>query len=172
MAYVQSFTVSQTALNPALVIFTDTSTGTDGAITQRRITITDSQNNYIVVSGTTTNYNQWPLATNPISLNLLTTDLAVSIKVDWLSVTNVVLYTLTNQFCLSFFNKAFMYYLAQQESLTPNIVQDTNYYNNKAMFWTTIVSADNAVEIGDDIAASQNQLNVGTNMRLQESLYF
>jgi hypothetical protein len=172
MSFSENFSISQTALNPALAIATDTSTGTDNNISQRRITFTTSTGSTLVVAGTSTSYNQWPLATNPISLNVLTQDYAVSVKVDWLDVTNVVLYSKTQSYCLAYYNKQFMYYLTQQESLNPSILQDTNYVSNKAKLWVSIVGAVNAVEFGADIAASQNELNIGTNLRLNENLFY
>jgi hypothetical protein len=172
MAFSAAFTVAQFTTNPALVQFNDVSSGVDAAITQRRITITDSQNNYIVVAGVTTTYNQWALITNPITLNLLTTDLAVSIRVDWLDVGNNVLYTVTTSYCLDYFNRAFFYALTQNEGLTPGLIQSNNYYTNKAKLWVTIHSAEEAVIFGNDIAASQNQLNIGTKLRLNQLYYF
>lgn len=172
MALTPSFTISQTALNPALVYATDTSTGSDAAVTARRITFTDANGNTLVTSGTTTSYNAWALVDTTGTFNVLTQDYAVSILVQWVNVSGTVLYSSTQSYCLAYFNKQFMYYLTQLESLNPTIVQDANYYANKAKFWTTIVGAVNAVEFGSDIAASQNELNVGTEMRLNESKYF
>lgn len=172
MALTPSFTISQTALNPALVYATDTSTGSDAFVTARRITFTDANSNTLVTSGTTTTYNAWALVDTTGTFNVLTQDYAVSILVQWVNVSGTVLYSSTQSYCLAYFNKQFMYYLTQLESLNPTIVQDANYYANKAKFWTTIVGAVNAVEFGSDIAASQNELNVGTEMRLNESKYF
>jgi len=172
MPYVQNFSISQSPLNPALIIAENTSTGTDAAITQLRIYFQTTAGTYLVESGVTTTYNAWALANLSDEFDVLTSDFALSIKVDWLNVSNVVLYTKTVNYCLAFYNKGFMYYLTSNEAITPNIVQDTNYYNNKAKFWTSIVSAVNAVEYGDDIAASQKQLDVGTEMRLNQAKYF
>ncbi len=172
MPFSPAFSLSRTPLNDALVIATDDSTGVDASITQRRITLTDCNGDTLVVSGTTTSYNSWPLVTNPISLSLLSTDTAVSALVQWLDVSNAVLYSSTQSYCLANYGKSFLYYLEQQNSLTPGIVQDANFSNNLAALWADIRGALNAVEEGNDIAASQNALNRANNLRLNESLYF
>ena len=108
MALTPAFSVSQTPVNPALVIFTDTSSGVDAAVTARVITITNSAGSYIVTIGASGNTIAWPLATNPLTINLLKKDTAVSARVDWVNVSGVVLYTLTQQFCLAEFNQAYL----------------------------------------------------------------
>lgn len=172
MPFSQNFTVAQTSANPAFVIITDTSTGSDGAIDSRRIYITDCFGNYIVPSGTTTDYIDWPLVDNPISLNILTQDTAANVMVEWLDNTQQVLYELNNNYCFSEFNKQFLYYLIQLQSQTYNIIQDNNYWGNVGILWTNIIGAINAVEIGDDIFASQACLNRATNMNQNQAYYF
>lgn len=167
-----AFTISQTVLNPALIIAEDTSTGSDVAITGKRITFTTAYGTTLVESGATTSYNVWATADNPDSFDVLTEDYALSILVQWVNVSGTVLYSSTQSYCLAYYNKQFLYELVQNQALTPGIVQDQNYWSNMAIFHTTIVGAVNAVEIGADIAASQNMLNKGTEMRLNESLYF
>lgn len=172
MPYSQNFTVSQTSANPAFVIITDTSTGSDPAIDSRRIYITDCNGNAVVPAGTTTTYIDWPLLDNPISLDLLTQDMALNVKVEWLDNATQILYELDNNYCLSEYNKQFLYYLIQLQSLTYNIIQDNNYWGNVGIFWANIIGAINAVEIGDDIFASQTCLNRATLMAQNQAYYF
>tara|TARA_R110000868_G_scaffold232383_1_gene485879 strand:- start:2022 stop:2546 length:525 start_codon:yes stop_codon:yes gene_type:complete len=174
MAFTQNFTISQTPANPAFVIVTDTSIGdplTNG-IASRRITITDCNGNYLVPTGTTTNYIDWSLPNNPISLDLLTQDMALNVLVQWLDSNGVVVVQLDNNYCLSEFNKQFLYYLIQLQSHNYNIIQDTNYWGNVGIFWSNIIGAINSVEIGDDIFASQTCLNRATNMAQNQAFYF
>lgn len=172
MPFTQSFTVSQTPLNPSIIVITDTSTGTDALIVSRRVTIKDSEGNYIVPSGTTTNYVVWDIGTNPLSLNVLTQDTAANIKVEWLYAGNVVHYTLNSNYCFTQYNKQFLYYLIQLQSLNYNIIQDGNYWGNVGIFWTNIIGAINSVEIGNDIVAAQICLNRATYMASNQSKYF
>lgn len=172
MPIVPAITVAQSPLAPENVILTDTSSGSDASITSRRAYIQDSEGNYLVESGVVTDYNVWALATNPITLDVLTTDTAVTITIQWLDVSNNVLYSFDDEYCLAEFNKGFLYYLEQQLSLNPGIQQDANYDANVSIFWSNIRGALNAVSTGDDIAASQACLNRCNNMRLNQTFYF
>jgi len=167
-----AFTVSQSAISPENVTVTDTSTDITGSITQRRVFFQTTQGTYLVQSGTTTDYEQWALADTSDTWNILTTDQALSIIVQWLDVSNAIVETLTQVFCLSQYNKQFFYYLVQNQALTPSILQDTTYFSNMANYWMNITGAIQAVEIGADINASQNCLDRATNMMNNQSLYF
>lgn len=169
-----SFTISQSALNPAGVTATDTSTGVDAAVTQRRIFFQNSQGQYVTTSGTTdaSAYEAWAYADTSETWELLEEDLAVTVTVQWLNVSNAVLYTLTQVYCLPQFNKQFFYYLVQNQALTPSVLQDTNYAANMAAYWTYITGAIQAIEIGADVAASQNCLNRATEMMQNQNMYF
>lgn len=168
-----AFTVSQSAETPANVTFEDTSTGSDVAVTQRRIYVTDSNGDYVTPSGTSTDYIAWPLATNPITVqDLLTEDLAVSITVQWLNVSNTVLYEETEVFCLREFNIQNFIYLIQNQALTPGIVQDTNYFSNLALYWINIEGANTMIVDAADLAGSQNCLNRATEMMNNQLLFF
>lgn len=172
MSFTQNFSVAQTALNPSLVIANDISTGVDAAIAQRRIYFKNSQGEYVVPVGTTTDYVEWVLVNNPINVDLLTKDQALEVRVDWLSAGGTVLYTLTQKYCFSQYNKQFLYYLIQLQSLTFNVIQDTNYWGNVALLWTNIIGAINAVEIADDIYASQVCLDRATYMASNQEKFF
>lgn len=173
MPFSPIFTVSQSAEAPTTCIFTDSSTGSDVLITSRRIYITDSGGNAVVPAGTSTAYISWAYGTNPLTvLNLILVDTAVSVTVQWLDVSNAVLYEDDDSFCLAQNNKQFFYYLIQQQGLTPSIVQDANYFSNLAMYWTNIIGAIQAIEDASDLAGSQNCLNRATEMMTNESKYF
>jgi len=172
MPYSQNFTVAQTPINPAYIIVTDTSTGSDPLIIGRTITIKDSFGNYLVPEGITTNYIDWPLVDISISLNILTQDVAANVLVEWLYAGPVIQYSLNRNYCFSQYNKQFLYYLIQLQAHNYAIIQDNNYWGNVGIFWTNITGAINAVEIGDDIAASQACLSRATFMAQNQSIYF
>jgi hypothetical protein len=112
------------------------------------------------------------LTVNPISLDLLSTDTAVNVQVDWLDSSTNVLYTVNTNYCLAEFSKQFLYYLIQLQSLNYQIIQDSNYWGNVGIFWTNIRGAINAVEIGNDIFAAQVCLNRTIFMSQNQSFYF
>lgn len=169
-----SFTISQSALNPGAVTANDTSTGTDVLVTQRRIFFQNSQGQYLTTSGTSSSsaYESWAYADASETWDLLDEDAALAITVQWLDVNNAVRYTLTQIYCLAEYNKQFFYYLVQQQAITPSILQDVNYAANMAAYWTNIIGAIQAVEIGADISASQNCLNRATDMMQNQTKYF
>jgi hypothetical protein len=172
MSYTQNFSVAQTALNPSLVIANDISTGVDAAIAQRRIYFKDSNGEYVVPEGTTTDYVEWVLVNNPITIDLLKKDQALEVRVDWLDAGGTVLYTLTQKYCFPQYNKQFLYYLIQLQSLTFNVIQDTNYWGNVALLWTNIIGAINSIEIADDIYASQVCLDRATFLASNQEKFF
>jgi hypothetical protein len=167
-----SFSVSQPAATPNIIVVTDTSTGVDVAVTQRRVYVQDATGNYLVPSGTTTDYIQWSYSDVAINLDVLTTDSAVNVRVDWLNVSNVVLYTENNNYAFTQYNRQFFVYLVQLQGLTPGVVQDANYFSNSAILWTMIQAAINAVEYGNNIAAAQNCLSIANQLRLNQAYSF
>jgi hypothetical protein len=167
-----AFTAQQSPSNPNTVVLVDDSTGSDVAISSRRVYIQNSSGDYLVPTGTTTSYVVWPYADDSISLDILDEDTAVSIKLDWLNSGGTILYTLTQQFCLDMYSKLFFYQLVQMQGVTPSIPQDTNYFSNMALFWATVEGAENAIVLAQDLAASQNCLNRCTYMIQQQSNYF
>lgn len=172
MSLAPNFAAAQDADYPNIIILSDTSTGSDGNISFRKVYITDDDGNYLVPAGTTTDYTVWSYSDTSISLNVLSYDMAVSIRVDWCDVDGTQLYTLTQQYCFALYNKQFLYQLVEMQALTPSIVQDTVYFYNLAEFWALIRSAINSVELNDDISASQNCLDKATDMRIAQDTYF
>jgi len=173
MSYSPSFSAAQSAAAPATVVFTDDSTGADAAIVGRRIYVTDNQGNAVVPSGTSTSYIDWPLADNPLTVaNLLPNDLACNVDVQWLDVSDGVLYELDEDYPFVENNKQFYFYLLQQLALYPSTLQDTNYLSNLEQYWAFITGGINAISIGNDISNSQNLINMATEMLQNETKYF
>jgi hypothetical protein len=172
MAITPSFSISQSALNPALVVATDTSTGSDGAIVSRKIFVQKADGTYLIPAGVTTDFTVWPYADASITLDILSVDIGAVITVQWLDVSNAVLYTLTQEYPLAEFNKSFFYYLIQQQALTPGIIQDANYFSNLAVYWMNITGGIQAIEIGADVAAAQNCFDRATYMMQNQSKFF
>lgn len=173
MAYTTvSFSASQIIGNPSVITLVDTHTGVDAAVTQRRAYLQTALATYLVPSGTITSYVQWAIANSSISIDALPQDYALSIRVDWLDVNNVVLYTVTTLFDFTMYSETFYYGLTQNQTSTPNIVNDTNYYNNKMILRCNIDEANNAVTYGSDITSSQAALDRAAYMIANENDYF
>jgi len=173
MAITAIVAVSQSSMTPAYVTLTDQSTGSDVTIVKRRVYFTDSAGNYLP-TGMTTTYTEWNdfPTTTTLTLNLLTQDTAVHLRVDYLTVADVVVTSFEDDYPLSEFNKQFFGYLFQQQALMPRIYQDTNYGSNLAELWINIIGGVYMVEGASDLAAAQNAMNIATNLRLNQNLYF
>lgn len=167
-----AISVSQSPLAPNLITVTDDSTGSDGAITSRRIYFQTPFGTYLVETGTTTSYEPWAYADSSETFDVLPQDYALSIKVDWLDVSNAILYTLTQVYPFAQYGKDFAYYLVQQQAMSYPIVASVPYFNNFAILWGNIVGGVNAVTTGADIAAAQACFDRATNMRLNQQDYF
>ena len=168
-----TFGASQTIGLPSIVTLTDQHTGTDSNVTQRRAYLQTAAGSYLVPSGTTTDYVQWALADTSISIDALAgTDRTLNITVQWLDVSNNVLYTKTLLFCFTMYSETFYYGLTQGQTSSPSIVNDTNYYNNKMILRCSIDEANQAVAYGSDIVSSQSALDRASNLISNENDYF
>lgn len=158
MPLTPSFSVSQPIGNPSVVQITDTSTGSDVAITSRRVYLEDYEGNYVVPSGVTTSYVPWPLTSPTLSIDCLTQDSALQVTVQWLNVTNTTLYTSSSLEGFTLYNESFYYSLTQAQAMVSNpsyIAQDTHYYNNKMKLRLFIDSGNQAISLGNDITSAQ-----------------
>jgi hypothetical protein len=171
MSIVASFTFGQSAEFPNICEAVDTSSGTYGSITQRRIYVSDCTGTYLTGDGSV-QYTEWPLADLSIQLDILSEDTAVSVRVDWLDVSNVVVESVTEQFPCSEFNRQFFYYLLESQGLTPGIYQDLSYVQNLVSLFAGIVGGDEAVERYNDISNAQNCYNRATALRQNQALAF
>lgn len=178
MALTQDFTTYQTVGYPSIITIEDTSTGTDAEVTQRRVTLVDYQGGYVVPSGTTTTYVDFPidsLSGDTLDIDCLTSDKALSITVQWLDVNNVVLYSKTYLKGFTLYNESFYYSLTQSQATQaspPNIIQDTLYYSNKMILRVEIDAGNQAISYGSDIVTAQSSYDRATKLRLNENYYF
>jgi len=173
MSFSPAFTVGQAASDPSAITIEDTSSGSDILITGRLIYITDNNGDPVVPAGTSTDYISWAYGTNPYTISdLLTQDLAVTIRVDWVNSGGSALYTDSDKFCLREFNIQNFIYLIQQQALTPGVVQDTTYFSNLAQYYINIQGASIMVVVAGDLSGSQNLLNMATQMLNNQDYYF
>lgn len=172
MPFVPSITISQSPLAPAEITATDASTGSDGAITARRIFFQTSAAIYLKETGVSTDYNLWPLANSSQTFNVLLEDKALLITVNWVDVSGVTLYTYSQLYCLDQFNKQFFYYLIGLQAMTPTVLSDNPYSTNMARLWVNIKGAEQSIEIGADISGSQACLNRATALQNSQTIFY
>ena len=165
MPLVPNFTVAQYVSNPSLIVFTDTSTGTDSSITVRYVYMQKSDGTYLVESGNTTNYELFPLATgNTISYDVLDKDYALTITVEWGSVTStigdfVVLHSKTVDYGFSTYAKIYDVKLSKAQVSSPSLLDGDNWLSTKFALTTYIRAADDAISLGAGITIAQLSLN-------------
>ncbi len=84
MALVNSFSQSQPVGAPSIITLTDTSTGSDSSITERRVYLRKSDGLFLVPPGTETDYIVWDYADATIDIDVLSKDRALLITVEWI----------------------------------------------------------------------------------------
>jgi hypothetical protein len=173
MSLVVNFSASQTIGLPSKIVLTDSSTGSDGSVTKRRVYLTKVDSTTLVPSGTSTTYVDWGSfpGTTTITIDALDKDYALSVKVDWLDVSNNILYTKTYLIMFSLYNETFYYGLTQAQSSNPSITSNKNYYESKMKLRVELDSAAQAVSFASDQFSAQGALDRATNVRLNTNLF-
>lgn len=165
MPLVPNFTGVGTS-DPSAILIVDSSTGSDVAITNRVITLYKTDN---TVLGTF----QFPLsAGSSITINPLTRDIALSIKLDWVNNVGVPIYTFSIINAFVQYVLLFLEGLTQTQISNPNIANDTNFMGNKYRVFTEMQSALNAINTGQSLSAAQSCILRYQNYIVNSNLYF
>ena len=175
MSLTPNFTTYQTVGYESVIVVEDTSTGSDNSIAARRVYLVNSEGEYVVPDGTSTNYVVWPYADSTIDIDCLDQDSALDITVLWVDSGGVTLYSKTLLRGFTLYNNTFLYSLTQAEatqSTPPNILQDTQYLQNKAALQIFIDSGNQAITYGSDIVSAQNMYDAASYMVSQQNLFF
>ena len=167
MALVPSFTVAPTS-DAAALLFTDTSTGSDGAVVDRKILLYNSAGNLVVPA------IDWPIANASITVTPLTADIALNITVNWNNSGGTALYTKSQLYVATQYGEQFYYSLTQQQAATTNlnILNDFPYFENKSKLRTLLDSAVQAISVGADIFSAQFCISIYQQLLNNPNLYF
>lgn len=155
MPLIPNFSITQTVSTPSIIDIEDTSTGSDVAITQRRVYLQASDGSYLVPTGVTTEYNAWLLANTTVSIDCLTKDYALKVVVQWLNVSNTVLYDKTIYYGFALYGETFDYGLTQNLAANPTLSNDNNFMNNKELIRNFMDSGNNAIAFNSDTFSAQ-----------------
>ncbi len=173
MAFTLAFAVSQGVDSTSATVI-DSSTGSDGNVTDRHIVVTTNDGTFLVPAGTTTSYIDFPFSDggSKLLLDIFPIDYAPSITLQYLNVSGTVLYSLSQNYSFVGNDNDFDYSLTQQLVGNQNLLADTNYVNNRFTLRMLIDSAQQAVITGNDINGSQFLLDLAQVYVQNQNLYF
>lgn len=164
--------MSQTPGAESTVTITAVVSGTDAAVTQRRVYLQTDSGEFLVPSGTTTEYVQWSISASSIDIDCLDKDYGLRIVVQWLNVSDVVLYDSTQYVGLTLYNESFDYGLTQLAAANPLLINDNNFWGNKQLLRTYIDSGNNAISFADDLFNAQLCYDKATELRVNSQYFF
>lgn len=165
MALTPSFTVSPTSILGQLLIV-DTSTGSDGAITDRIITIRNAAN---AIIGTF----DFPLsAGSSITIPAFTADQAANTSLNWNNNVGASLYNFSVLYAYTQYAEVYFYTLTQQQQANPDYLNDQQYYEGKSKLRTLIDSANQAISVGQDIFSANTAIALYQILLNNPLLYF
>lgn len=171
MPLTPSFSATQSLAEPSQITLTDTSTGSDGTITTRRVYIQLANGTYLVEDGTTTDCEVWSYGDAAITLDLLPRSESPKIIVQWLAGTTII-YTATVNYVFDWADKLFLYQLTQTQTGRPKLIDNANYYLSKIKMIVNIDDAENCVTDADDIYGAQGSLDKNYYLMQNQQLFF
>lgn len=169
------FSSTQSLASPNLITFNDTSIGSDGTITVRKIEIRLANGNWLTTAGesTTQAFQTWNYSDTSIQLNLLSRSTTASVTVGWyVGAATVPLYTKTEVMEWDLQDFLFLFELLQTQTSDPNILQDADYYSNFIKMIVNLFNSENATDPMDDLYSSQGALDKNYYMIQNESIFF
>jgi hypothetical protein len=168
-----NFSATESLGMPEQVTLTDTSTGSDAGLTERRVYFRMANGKWLTTAGesTTPAYEVWPIADSSITLSLLSQSTTLEITVFWMTA-EAVTYQKSTLYCFDLFDYLFAYNLIGAQTSDPGIIQDTSYYSNFSAFIVNMFCAESAVIYGDDLYSSQAALNRNQVLIDNEGDYF
>lgn len=174
MAFNASYTAAQ-QLAPGNILFTDTSSGSDGGLTERRIYPYKSDGSLLLPLGNTAGYIVWPIADSTITVNLLPKDYALSITILWVSsspLPSPSTYTETTLYGFTGYTAAFLYSLIQQITANQTLLNDTDFQLNMFYLSQEIINCDLSVDPKQSILNAQAALDRARYMIVNANNFF
>ena len=172
MPFVGDFSASQTVGLPSIITLTDESTGSDPAISTRRVYFTTGYNTFLTPSGSATDYILWPLSNSSQNFDVLDKDYSLNIVVFYVNSSGSTLYTASHMYGFTLYNEQFLYDLTQSQTAEYQIIQDQSYYVNKETMRVEVDSGNQAITLASDIAGAQSCYDRATNYRTNQQFYF
>lgn len=173
MAATPNFTAAQSLSTNSNVLFTDTSVDLVGGLTSRRISVRLANGNWLTSAGesTTIVYETWDITNSTITIILLTNSTVANITVEWLTNTTVT-YAKTKLIEFDLYDYLFLFGKLQEQTATPTIISDSNYYANIFRMITNVFQSESAVVLMDDQYSGQAALDKNYYMMQQQNVFF
>lgn len=166
MSFAPSFTITPLSAPNSFTV-TDNSIGSDGAITDRTISLYTTANALLV------GIIDFPLsAGSSITITPLTQDIALTVTVLWNSNTGVPLYNFSLIWGFVQYALLFLENITQFMISNPNIINDLNYMGNKFKMFALVQGALNAINVGQSVFAAQSQILLYQTMITNQQDYF
>lgn len=173
MAFIGNFVAVQNS-DLSGITFTDTSTGSDGNITERRIYPYKADGTLLLPSGNTTGWIDWPLPLGTaLTVDLLPKDYSLNINVVWISSSPLPAstYDVTDLYGFTGYTNNFIYQKVQDIAAQPQILNDTEFYNSLSKMETEVSNCELSVDFGS-IFNAQAALDRGYYLIINEALFF
>ena|ERR1700743_1405646 len=177
MSFVGSFSISQ-GIDPTSFSLTDTSVGTDANLTNRQIYLYMADGTTLTPKGSSTPYIPWPIVSgigDVLNLNnILPRDYSLNIQGIWISSSPLpspssYTYSQLNTFTANI--RTFAYYLTQEISANPNLLNDNGFFPNKSKLRVLIEDAIDCNEFNDQSNA-QKSLDAAYKMQQNQKSLF
>jgi len=168
MSFNGAFTAVQNP-NNSDVLFTDTSTGSDGNLTERRIYPYKANGSLL-----TSSYIVWPIADATITVDLLPKDYALNITVVWVSSSPLAApstYTETTLYGFTGYTQQFIYERVQDISANAAIINDEQYYSSLSNMYTEVSNVELSVTYGS-IVNAQAAIDRARNYIVNQNKFF
>lgn len=174
MPIVPNFTAQESLSSNNLVTFTDTSTGTDLSLTNRRIYVRLANGNWLTTGGvqsTTSAYMDWSYSDVSTIIDLLTNSTTANVTVEWYAGSTLT-YTKTILIEWDLYDYLFLYNLLSAQTSSPSVNANQGYWPNSWLMCTNLFESEQAVELMDDLYSSQAALDRNQALINKENLFF
>ena len=153
-----NFTANSIIGKPSTLSLVDTSTGSDILVVSRRVILQTVYGNFLVLAGNSNTYTTWAIANATLDLTVLDKDYAIQIVVQWLDVSNTVLYSKTINVAFTKYAENSFYHWTQLQTSAAQFSVQT-FYRNKLQIKREVENANNSILYSSDINIAQSCLN-------------
>lgn len=143
-----SLTASQDVGNITAATFTDNSTGLVG-VTGRILYLRKFDADYLVPTGTTTDYVVWPIGDTTIDVLVLDKDYCLDVTCAFMTGSTVG-YTFNSLVLFTGYSERFLRTLTQALAGNRTLLTNKNYWNNKNKLRALVDDAEQAVSLIND----------------------